>query len=656
MCFGLLAEAQIRQNLTAHWQFKATNQSRWMPAKVPGSVYLDLRNNNQIPDPLLDEHESQVRWVDSTDWEYALQFNTTPAVLQQKNIRLVFDGLDTDADIWLNNQHLGHVQNMFRRWAMDVKKIIRLQNNLLQIRFRSAITVSNELAARYLPVRLPDHPRTHLRKAAYQFGWDWGPTLTGCGIWKPVWLEAFTERSRQEQEEAINERNYRNWVPEIQLNLEKDSIGGRFQFEANGKPVYMKGVNWVPVNLYPGTASKADYRRLLLQVRDANMNMIRVWGGGIYEDDAFYDLCDSLHLYVWQDLMFAGAMVPGNDSFFTNVKAELAYQVNRLRHHPCIVLWCGNNEIDEAWHNWGWQQSFQLHGTDSATVWQDYRRLFEDSIRRWLHTWDPKRSYISTSPRFGWGRNQSYTEGDSHFWGLWWGLQDWEVFRQKTGRFVSEFGMQSMPHPAVWGNDQLTVTDTRIQSHQKASQGNMKLEYYLQRYFMDSTRFHQLNLEQYSYLTQCLQAYILQNALAVQLLAAPRNQGSLIWQLNDVWPSISWSLIDFSGRPKAAWYAVRRMFAENARLTTDPLIPRNWPYPTVQLSIRRLTATDILIEADQPAWFVELYVPGKNITWSDNFFHLRAGEQKRIRLQKGNITAELLQQIRYRVLNQLYHE
>lgn len=654
MLAGLTVHSQIRQQLSANWQFKATHQSHWMPARVPGSVYTDLKRNRQIPDPLLDQNESRVQWVDSTDWEYQLTFNSNQTVLQQKHIRLVFDGLDTDAEIWLNNQLIGHSDNMFQRWEWDVKSFIRA-TNILRIRFRSAIAVSNERAAQYRPIRLPDHPRTHLRKAAYQFGWDWGPTLIGCGIWKPVWLEAYPQTSVSEKEQANADNRYRQWIPEIQLNQSKDSIGARFLFESNGKPIYMKGVNWVPTTLFPGTTSKAAYRQLLLRVRDAHMNMIRVWGGGIYEDDAFYDLCDSLHIYVWQDLMFAGAMIPGTDSFMASVKAELKHQVRRLRHHPCIVLWCGNNEIDEAWHNWGWQQAFQLHGTDSARVWQDYQRLFQDSIPVWLQEWDPKRTYIRSSPRFGWGRKQSYTEGDSHFWGLWWGLQDWEVFREKTGRFVSEFGMQSMPHAGIWKNDHLTVTDSRIQSHQKANQGKMKLEYYLQRYMMDSTEFRKLNLEQYSYLTQCLQAYILQNVLVVQQEAAPRNQGSLIWQLNDVWPSISWSLIDFSRRPKAAWYAVRRAFDPHASVTTDPVIPKDWPKAAVQLSIRQLTATDILVEASAAAWFVELYVPGKNLEWSDNYFHLRAGEQKRIQLRTGKLTPTLLQQIRYHVLNQLYH-
>jgi beta-mannosidase len=311
----------------------------------------------------------------------------------------------------------------------------------LLIRFFSAKNKVDSIAQSKLPSVLPDNPRVYARKAQYHFGWDWGPTFITCGIWKKVYLEACDKTP--EEQPFFNSRK-------VELVQEHDEIGKSFYFKIDGKPVYMKGANYIPSDMFLPRLTREDYRKILLSAKNANMNMLRVWGGGVYEDDAFYDLCDQLGIYVWQDFMFAGGMVPGDKHFFENVKEEVKYQIKRLRHHPCIVLWCGNNEVDEAWNNWGWQNQFNLHDEDSAKIWKDYKRLFIDSLPVWVKQWDGTRPYVSTSPLHGWGRKESFTEGDSHYWGVWWGLQDIEVFENKTGRFVSEYGMQAMPdYPTV---------------------------------------------------------------------------------------------------------------------------------------------------------------------------------------------------------------
>jgi len=365
------------------------------------------------------------------------------------------------------------------------------------------------------------------------------------------------------------------------------------------------------------------------------MNMLRVWGGGVYEDDAFYDLCDSLHIMVWQDFMFAGGMYPGDEAFMQNVKEEVRYQLERLRHHSCIALWCGNNEIDEAWNNWGWQDQFNLHGTDSTRIWNDYKRLFEDSLKSWVNEFDGTRSYVPSSPMHGWGHDESFKEGDSHYWGLWWGLEDWEAFKTKTGRFVSEYGMQSMPNISTI--EKFTLPEDRnlsspiIQSHQKATDGFKKLNYYLTRYFIDSSRLNKLSLEDYTYLTQCLQYYILKNSIAIQRSKYPTNMGTLLWQLNDCWPVSSWSITDYSRQPKAAWYAVREGYRDEVKVENDQEDPKDWRLKKPSFLIKR-DETALLITSNVDAKYVYVWEDDGTV-FDDNYFDLKAGETKKVRLK-----------------------
>ncbi len=328
-------------------------------------------------------------------------------------------------------------------------------------------------------------------------------------------------------------------------------------------------------------------------------------------------------------------MYPGDDKFFSNVREEVKYQIERLRSHPCIVLWCGNNEVDEAWHNWGWQGQFNLHGKDSAKLWNDYTRLFKDSLQQWVNEFDGTRPYISTSPKYGWGRQQSFTEGDSHYWGLWWGLEDWEIFEKKTGRFVSEYGMQAMPNM----NMIRSFTDSSdrylyspvIKAHQKANEGFNKINHYLNRYFIDSSKIKNLSLEDYNYLTQCLQYYILKNSIAIHRSKAPATMGTLLWQLNDCWPVASWSITDYSREPKAAWYAVKEAYRDDVLPKKDSIRPKELKLqkPTFSYSI---SANQVSITSNVLAKYVYL----EGLSFSDNYFDLQAGEKKIIEFKNDN--------------------
>ncbi|MEO7445643.1 MAG: hypothetical protein ABIT96_13355 [Ferruginibacter sp.] len=621
-------KAQHRQYLHKNWTFTQRDKNNLLPAKVPGCVYTDLLAAQQIPPPFFGTNETALLWIDSADWQYTCEFSADS--LQVFNHQdLVFDGLDTWADVYLNDSLVLQARNMFRQYNVPAKNLLKDKRNRMRIDFFSPRKTADSLAG-MLPFKYPDNNRVFIRKAAFQFGWDWGPSFAGCGIWKPVYIDGYNLIAPLNMEQAKRDSIYSTLQNLPRLIREKDSIGESFYFQVNGKPVFMKGANYIPLNIFLPEVKAADYRTIIHLAKEANMNMLRVWGGGIYEDDLFYSLCDSAGIYLWQDFMFAGAMYPADEAFLKNVKVEVYEQVMRLRHHKSIILWCGNNEIDEAWHQWGWQQQFNLHGHDSAKVWQQYKLLFEDSLRQWVHDLDPQRAYVPTSPQFGWGNEKSYRMGDSHYWGLWWGLEPWEILKEKTGRFVSEYGMQAMPGEKVVNsytlpNDRHLFSPVLL-SHQKAGQGFEKINYYLHHYFIDSTCLAGMELPDYIYLTNCLQYYILKNSIAQHLLQSPRNMGSLLWQLNDCWPATSWSITDFSRSPKAGWYAVKKAFSPEWIPANDTEYPKNrlLKNPHLRYKIKR---KKLVMHGREDAEYVFVNIKGSAEPLQDNYFSLKKGEK-----------------------------
>ena len=649
-CFFLLIgqsgfAQDISFDINANWQFYYPTNKKWYKATVPGTIHTDLLNSKLIPDPYYRDNEGKLQWVGEKDWEYKTVFDVGPKTFQKNNIEIVFEGLDTYADVYLNNKLILQADNMFRSWTVNIKKRLKRSKNELLIKFYSAQKITDSVAKSKLPLVLPDNPRVYARKAQYHFGWDWGPKFVTCGIWKNILLQGWNGVKIKATQEK------KSW--NIKLIQQKDSIGTSFYFEKDGKPIYAKGANWIPADLFLPGLKKEDYRRMLQSAKDANMNMLRVWGGGVYEADDFYNLCDSLGIMVWQDFMFAGGMVPGDEHFFYNVKEEVKYQIGRLKNHPCIVLWCGNNEIDEAWNNWGWQDQFNLHGKDSAKVWNDYKRLFNDSLKKWVNEFDGVRPYVSTSPMHGWGHKESFTEGDSHYWGVWWGLDDWETFKNKTGRFVSEYGMQAMPNMHTIRSftrpEERVLNSIVIQSHQKANDGFKKLDHYLTRYFIDSVKLKALSLEDYTYLTQCLQYYILKNSIAVHRSKYPTNMGTLLWQLNDCWPVTSWSITDYSRQPKAAWYAVREAYRDDVMPKEDIVDPKNLKLVSPNFKIN-LSGNQISISSDVFAKYISLSFIENDASFSDNYFDLQAGETKTISFTNIGSAKEVLSKLKIKSL------
>ncbi|MGZ3884048.1 MAG: glycoside hydrolase family 2 protein, partial [Bacteroidia bacterium] len=335
-----------------------------------------------------------------------------------------------------------------------------------------------------------------------------------------------------------------------------DDKGASFYFRLNGKAVFMKGANYIPPDAISRHSTGNNFPELAAQM---HMNMLRVWGGGLYADDDFYSTCDENGILVWQDFMFACAMYPGDAHFTANVKEEITEQVKRLRDHACLALWCGNNESDEGWHNWGWQKQYKLSATDSMKLWSDYKKLFHGLIPAITKAESPGTSYWPSSPEIGWGHAESLAQGDSHYWGVWWGKEPFENYTIKTGRFMSEYGFQSLPAfsslKRCCREAGVNLNSPSVLQHQKNTGGFQTIQAYMNRDFKIPEKF-----EEYIYVSQLLQARGMGIAIEAHRRSRPYCMGTLFWQLNDCWPSVSWSAIDYYHEPKAAYYYTKRLY------------------------------------------------------------------------------------------------
>jgi beta-mannosidase len=361
---------------------------------------------------------------------------------------------------------------------------------------------------------------------------------------------------------ARDTRSARIGLRTVQVVHEPDADGKSFTILVNGAPVFMKGANYIPGDSFPSRMTDARYRWLLGSAADANMNMLRVWGGGIYEDDRFYALCDELGILVWQDFMFACSMYPGDDAFVENVRQEAIENVRRLRNHPSLALWAGNNEIEVAWKRWGWQLKFHLSDAAQRQIWADYARVFHVLLPKIVADEDPGRFYTRSSP----SANDDETPpdtlgfGDMHYWGVWHAEQPYSKYAENVSRFMSEYGFQSFPELATV-KTYARPEDWRIDSpvmlaHQRHPRGNQLIGTYLERDFRAPKDF-----ASFLYVSQVLQATIIQYAAEAHRRRWPYNAGSLYWQLDDCWPVASWSGIDYFGRWKALHYHAKRFFA-----------------------------------------------------------------------------------------------
>ena len=611
----------------------------WIPASAPGDSYRALIEAGRLADPYVGRNEAEAAWVRDREWWWHARVEIGA------DDELVFDGLDTFADIHLDGVLLGSADNMFRSWRFDLSGRAPGTHDLAICFHPTALKV----AGAPLPVwpvftdRISRSRRTLMRKAQFGWGWDWGPDLPTIGIWKPVRIEprGATLRSLNFTTHAIagaaevsidlvlsepadiavelldpqgvsvaraarhGSGRVAMTVPDPQLWWTADlgaqplyalvaSIGGRtirhrvgirtiaidqspdpdepgtsfFRFVLNGVPIFARGANWVPASSFVGAIPDATYRDLLERAAGANMNMIRVWGGGIYEHDIFYAECDRLGLLVWQDFMFACAPYPDDDPVFVeNVRAEVSEQVSRLRHHACLALWCGNNENQGI-------QFFADHATGTATPLAGLK-FYDELIPGILADLDSATPYWPGSPWGGPSPN-SMRGGDVHNWTVWHGIPlvpDTEAvggndsspegvaftrYAEDMARFVSEFGIQGAPDIgtlARW----MAPGDLVL-----GSQG------FLERIkdvadkasaMMVPVTGLPATLRDYVDFTMLTQAEGLKFGIEHYRRRKPHCSGALIWQHNDCWPCVSWSLIDHDGVAKSAWYATRRAFA-----------------------------------------------------------------------------------------------
>ena len=641
------AESQnvIEQSLNQGWTLTGDTLSIKMQVDVPSVVQQSLYENGVIPHPYLGTVENQLLWISDHVWDYALRFDVDEGLLEKEFVELVFEGLDTYADISLNGYELISTDNQFREWKVDVKRYLKEKDNLLEVHFTGYDSVMTDLYEQVLPV-LPEKYAVS-RKAPYQHGWDWAPKYKNVGIWKPVKLMGWNEVRLEDayavtgiadsvhamltlhldvenatngeyevivstgstilanrslslskgrhhkvfpvfiqdpqlwwpnemgeqplydfevvlkkDDRVLDTKKFKTGIRTFEMVDELDSIGRAFYFKVNGVPMYAKGANYVPEEMIETWINADNTLKLLQMAKNAHFNMLRVWGGGIYPSDDFFNICDSLGILVWQDFMYAGSMYPFDETFLENARIEAEEQVRRLASHPSLALWCGGNEISEGYYNWGWQQSLGWSEEDDQAIKEGYNQLFKYILPWSVEIYDGSRPYWPSSPSKGWGRPESLTEGDVHYWGVWWGEQPYEMYREKVGRFNSEYGYQSYPDYStlqkIAQGKALSKDAKVIAAHQKHPRGTRQIDDFIKRYFPN---VKPKDFEEYVHLSQLSQAYGMEVAIEAHRTAKPYNMGTLYWQLNDAWPVTSWSSIDYYGNPKVFYERLKTLYA-----------------------------------------------------------------------------------------------
>ncbi len=352
---------------------------------------------------------------------------------------------------------------------------------------------------------------------------------------------------------VVDRWNARIGLRTIVLDRHADDFGESFQFVVNGRALFAKGANWIPAHSFVAEVHRAQYEDLLTSAAQANMNMLRVWGGGIYEMEEFYDLCDQKGLLIWQDFMFACAIYPGNSEFLNSVKREAEYQIRRLANRACLALWCGNNEIE--------QMPREILKTKERQ--EAYENIFYRILPEAVARYDAETAYWPSSPHNPegyWRGAKNESAGDCHFWDVWHARQSVKGYEKRKFRFYSEFGMQSFSSPEIASTfcapGQWNIVDPEMENHQKNRAGNFIIRDYVSRRYRLAHDYISV-----AYLSQINQAYCMKVAVEHFRRSIPRTMGALYWQLNDCWPGFSWSSLEFGGRWKALHFAAKRFFA-----------------------------------------------------------------------------------------------
>ncbi len=639
----------FKQSLTGEWEFHQLNDKTWLPATVPGGVHTDLLALGKIPDPFAADNEKQVQWVAETDWVYRRSFPADSGLMSQDKKYLVCDGLDTLAEVTVNDHLLGKTENMFRRWQWDVSDILKKGENEIKIVFRAPVS--------FIRARQAENPLKgggdilggpHLRKAPCHWGWDWGPKLPPIGVWKDIRIEGYSaakledvhirqvhadgkvkvsamaviegwknanlrlelkvaspDGKVQSQETApayndkselvcnlhsliekprywwpngygsqplytvevalragkaiLDQRTYQVGLRTVELRQQPDQWGQSFNFVINGVPIFAKGADWIPADSFPTRLTAEFLESLVRGAADAHMNMLRVWGGGYYPEDEFYDLCDRYGILLWQDFMFACGIYPADDVFAENVRVEAVENVRRLRHHACLALWCGNNEMEQGWVDWGWNKPGDLANQQLKA---GYDRMFHHMLPAVVAAEDPDHPYWPSSASSGipFAEPNAQQRGDTHYWDVWHGRKPFTAYHNQFPRFMSEFGFQSLPPfktvQSYAAPEDQNMTSYVMEHHQRSGNGNTLMMSQMADNFRMPKDFQSL-----VYMSMVLQAEGIRYGVEHWRRNMQRVGGTLYWQLNDCWPVASWSSLDYYGRWKALHYQAKRFYA-----------------------------------------------------------------------------------------------
>lgn len=650
------------KNLHEGWKFRQARLTNWYPATVPGVVHTDLLQNKIIEDPFFRLNERGLQWIDKEDWVYETCFTLAADMMRKENMELVFEGLDTYADVYLNDECILKADNMFRRWSIPVRQYIREENNILKVYFHSPVKIDvpkwDALPYQY-PASNDQSENGGLfnkkisifaRKAGYHYGWDWGPRLVTSGIWRPVYIRAWSDLRINdvfiEQKEVgagraviaghveldadkdmdgvlvtitdeatgrvlgerqadlkrgtnrvtvdfvlhkpklwwsnglgepflyrfrtdiiaggdlLDSKTERVGIRSLKVVHQPDKDGHTFYIELNGRPVFAKGANYIPSDNFLPRVTPENYKRTILDAAGVNMNMLRVWGGGIYENDVFYDLCDEYGIMIWQDFMFACSMYPAEGALLDNIHQEAVDNVKRLRNHACIALWCGNNECQDAWLGWGWKREIERQNKEYADkIWAQYRQQYHVTLPGVVREYAPGTFYWPSSPFAFEGEMSGTTDGDRHYWSVWHGKAPISDYDSEKSRFFSEYGFQSFPefesvkryapYPEDWD-----IRSEVMMSHQRGGDhANGLIETYLLNEYKKPRDFRA-----FLYMNHVLQGDAIKTAIESHRRQMPYNMGTLFWQHNDCWPVASWASRDYYGRWKAQHYYVRKAY------------------------------------------------------------------------------------------------
>lgn len=605
-------------------------------ATVPCSLYSVLYENKAIAHPYFSDNSVSLEKLSHENCSFETTLNITEEQLNQKIVRLVFEGIDTIAELYINGEHCLTFDNMFMKWTIDARNYLRVGENTIEIKFLSPLAyIDAESKKKWLHHK----PWVYIRKSFYTLGWDWAPGLPDMGIWKKVsfiatsnpilhdvdvhyklngdnaalsimaeiednskdslltgeivgpdgkkWSLTFAQNSCK-----ITLNNILRWWPngygepnlyrlylhlsvgndiiadiekdigfrDIVVCMEADDNGHEFAFQVNGIKIFARGANYIPEDGIQAWISNKKTQQLLEDCVRSNFNMVRVWGGGLYASDYFYSECDKKGLLVWQDCMFACNVVYLTKNRLKSIETELRQNLKRIAGHPSLALLCGNNEVESVLEEIYEAKIF--FGSEGNKY--DYLELFEHLIPDLCEEYMPDVFYWPSSPCAGGGfyRTNDENIGDTHYWKMWHQAEDWEETIKHSFRFLSEFGWCAYPNMETIKSfakaDDMNPTSYIMDIHQKSKNnyGLGRLLYYLSKKF-DLPK----TMEDYVYVSQYLQAEALYEVAVAMRRKRGHCMGTLFWQLNDCWPCISWSTIDYYGRWKAAQYKMKECYA-----------------------------------------------------------------------------------------------